>query len=195
MGLIVSDDQVRQLLRYVEILMKWNKVYNLTAITDVKEVLLYHILDGLTVIDYLQKAQSILDVGSGMGVPGVIIAISCPNKHVSVVDCSHKKAAFLQQVAIELKLHNLQVICRKIEDYTPERAYDLAISRAFSSSKLFIDKTKHLQIDTLMLMKSINVRNEMDHVLDYSHNLIELKLPSSNDKRYLLKIDVKCRKI
>ncbi|MDQ5921655.1 MAG: rRNA (guanine527-N7)-methyltransferase [Pseudomonadota bacterium] len=232
--LILDSYQVGQLKQYVDLLLKWNKTYSLTAISGKEQIIIYHLLDGLTIIEYINdiiaeislqstlptstKHINVIDVGSGMGVPGVIIAICCPETSVYVIDCSNKKTAFLQQVAIELGLKNLHVVCCKIEDYQPEDyledyntslssslnklesntlVYNLAVSRAFTNTSLFIEKTKHLNLDAIILMKSANVHQEIEAIKDkypHTYNLIEVKLLDNDDKRYLLKIDLTCNK-
>ena len=190
LGLTPDKDKINQLNQYAGLLLKWNKAYSLTTITELQKITIYHLLDGLTVVNYLQQADNILDVGSGMGVPGVIIAIWYPDKKISVIDCNHKKCAFLRQVAIELKLKNLSVICKKIEDHTPGSCYDLVISRAFSSGVIFIDKVKTLVNGSVLMMKSHKLKDEIGEIIDYKHEIFELKLPFSTDKRYLLKIEL-----
>ncbi len=190
LGLTPDETKIDKLLSYIELLKKWNKTYSLTSVTDLEQIIIYHLLDGLTTISYINEFNSIIDIGSGMGVPGVIIAIWCPDKKISLLDSNHKKTAFLKQVVIELGLSNIDVICSRVEDYNPIVPYDLAISRAFSSGKLFIDLAKHLVNGVLMLMKSIKIDNETDQILNYKYNIIELNLPFCVDKRYLLEIEV-----
>ncbi len=191
LGLVPEQDKIDLLLQYVRLLLKWNKTYSLTAITNFEQITTLHLLDGLTVIPYLSNAKSVVDVGSGMGVPGVIIAIWCPDVQVYALDSNHKKTAFLQQVAIELGLSNFKIICSKVENYIPDSLYDLAISRAFTSSRMFIDLTVHLlsKNGSWLLMKSQKVQSELDTVTQYRHSLIQLNLPGCLDKRYLLKIE------
>ena len=190
LGLVVGTDKIDLLLYYIKLLLKWNKVYSLTAITDFEQAITLHLLDGLTVIPHLGDARHIIDVGSGMGVPGIVIAICYPDIQVCALDSNHKKTAFLQQVAIELGLTNLQVICCKVEEYKPKHLYDLAISRAFSSSQMFINLTGHLLLDSgvWLLMKSKRVEAELDKISSYNYNLIPLRIPGCIDERYLLKI-------
>lgn len=136
LGLSLDAEQQNKLLRYIELLAQWNKVYNLTAVRDPAEMLTHHVLDSLAVIKPLRrhtKGQGIhvLDVGSGGGLPGVVMAICCPELQVSCVDAVAKKIAFIQQVAGALKLGNLRAQHARIESiHTP---HDLIVSRAFAS--------------------------------------------------------------
>ena len=136
LGLNLSDAQIGQLLDYLALIQKWTKVYNLTAVRDPDEMLTHHLLDSLAVIAPLQKQLTVekprlLDVGSGAGLPGIVIAICCPNITVHCVDTVAKKAAFIQQVAVTLKLPNLRGIHARVESLT--EPYDVVSSRAFAS--------------------------------------------------------------
>lgn len=185
---------IDKLLAYLKLLSKWNKVFSLTAITEIDRMITHHLLDGLTVINYIRSFKNIIDVGSGMGVPGIVIAICCPEIAVSVIDINHKKTTFLQQVAIELKLKNLQVFNLPVENFNPKIKFDLAISRAFADSILFIDLTRHLfeKHLTAIAMKSHGVIDEISRIAKLKniiYELIEVKIPNVNDERYLLKIE------
>jgi 16S rRNA (guanine527-N7)-methyltransferase len=151
LGLVLSEGQLGQLLDYLELIQKWTKVYNLTAVRDPAEMLTHHLLDSLAVISPLlqQLAQlrasgavaaeapvRLLDVGSGAGLPGAVIAICCPQVTVHCVDTVAKKAAFIQQVAVALKLSNLRGIHARVEKLT-ER-YEVVSSRAFASLVDFV---------------------------------------------------------
>ena len=136
----LSDAQVDQLLAYLDLIQKWTKVYNLTAVRDPAEMLTHHLLDSLAAINplrvqleslQLKSAARLLDVGSGAGLPGVVIAICCPALTVHCVDTVGKKAAFIQQVAASLKLPNLRGVHSRVEALTDK--YDVISSRAFAS--------------------------------------------------------------
>jgi 16S rRNA (guanine527-N7)-methyltransferase len=137
--LTLDDTQVGQLLDYLDLIAKWTQVYNLTAVRDPAEMLTHHLLDSLAVIGPLRRhlAQagmgraSLLDVGSGAGLPGVVIAICCPEVAVSCVDTVAKKAAFIKQAALALKLPNLTGIHARVE--TISQSFDVICSRAFAS--------------------------------------------------------------
>jgi 16S rRNA (guanine527-N7)-methyltransferase len=142
LGLDLSDTQIGQLLDYLALIQKWNKVYNLTAVRDPAEMLTHHLLDSLAVVRPLRQqlasrqpadGQSfrLLDVGSGAGLPGVVIAICCPDIAVSCVDTVAKKATFIQQAALALKLPNLKGLHARVENLDDH--YDVVSSRAFAS--------------------------------------------------------------
>jgi len=146
LGLDMSEERQKLLLDYVTLIQKWNKVYNLTAVRDPAEMLTHHLLDSLAVIAPLRRQLEsmglagqpvrLLDVGSGAGLPGVVIAICCPDITVHCVDTVAKKAAFIQQVAVSLKLPNLRGIHARVESLT--EPYDVVSSRAFASLVDFV---------------------------------------------------------
>ncbi len=141
LNLVLGDVQVGQLLDYLALIQKWTKVYNLTAVRNPEEMLTHHLLDSLAVIAPLRlQVQALptvdgeirlLDVGSGAGLPGVVIAICCPEFVAHCVDTVAKKAAFIQQVAVQLKLPNLRGIHARVESLTDQ--YQIISSRAFAS--------------------------------------------------------------
>ena len=142
LGLSLSDAQFEQLLGYLALIQKWNKVYNLTAVRDPQEMLTHHLLDSLTAIAPLVRhtkgeAAKVLDVGSGGGLPGIVLAICRPELDVSCVDTVGKKAAFIQQVAASLKLTNLRGIHARVE--TLAGPYDVICCRAFASLSDFVN--------------------------------------------------------
>jgi 16S rRNA (guanine527-N7)-methyltransferase len=147
LGLTLSDAEQAQLLGYMALIQKWNKVYNLTALRNPDEILTHHLLDSLSAIaplarelERMQKGfldgPTLLDVGSGGGLPGVVIAICCPHVKVTCVDAVSKKSAFVQQVAASLKLPNLKGVHARVENLTGP--FDVVCSRAFASLPDFV---------------------------------------------------------
>ena len=126
-----------KLLAYLELLHKWNRIYNLTAVREPSRMVSHHLLDCLAVLPHL-AGESLLDVGSGPGLPGIPIAIARPRLDVALIESSQKKSAFLQQARLELKLDNVRVICDRVEAWQPARPFDVVISRAFSDLSEFI---------------------------------------------------------
>ncbi|MFT4991077.1 MAG: 16S rRNA (guanine527-N7)-methyltransferase [Polaromonas sp.] len=144
LALDLSDSQIRQLLDYQDLIGKWTKVYNLTAVRDPAEMLTHHLLDSLAAVPPLQKhllsggllsregdGAKLLDVGSGAGLPGVVLAICCPALSVTCVDTVGKKAAFITQAALSLGLRNLKGLHARVE--TIAESFDVICSRAFAS--------------------------------------------------------------
>ena len=140
LGLVLADPQISQLLAYQELIAKWNQVYNLTAVRDPQEMLTHHLLDSLAVVrplrQHLAGRATLLDVGSGAGLPGVVLAITSPDLAVTCVDTVAKKAAFIQQAAVSLGLPHLKGLHARVE--TLSGPYDVISSRAFSSLPDFV---------------------------------------------------------
>jgi 16S rRNA (guanine527-N7)-methyltransferase len=145
LGFTLSDTQIAQLLGYHSLIQKWNKVYNLTAIRDPGEMLTHHLLDSLAIVAPLNRhivrqpsgaSVNMLDVGAGAGLPGVVVAICCPQVSVTCVDAVAKKMAFVQQAATELKLPNLKALHARVETLTDK--YDVITSRAFATLLDFV---------------------------------------------------------
>jgi 16S rRNA (guanine527-N7)-methyltransferase len=167
LGLSLSDEQVQRLLGYVALIQKWNKVYNLTALRDPADMLTHHLLDSLTAVAPLSRhtqGQSIkvLDVGSGGGLPGVVLAICMPELNVTCVDTVAKKAAFVQQVAVSLKLPNLRGVHARVESLTDP--YQVICSRAFASLPDFVTWSRSALAEggVWMAMKGKHPQGEID---------------------------------
>lgn len=165
LGLELSDTQLDQLLAYLALLQKWNKVYNLTAVRDPAQMLSHHLVDSLSVIAPLQRHGApgrLMDVGAGGGLPGVVIAICCPGTDVSCVDAVAKKATFIQQVAAELKLPNLHGVHSRVEQLKTE-PFGVITSRAFASLVDFTSLTRqHLAEGAIwMAMKGQHPADEI----------------------------------
>ena len=139
LGVALSDGGIETLARYLALLAKWNRTYNLTAIREPEKMITHHALDSLAVVPHLpvRAGLRVLDVGSGGGLPGIPIAIARPDAQVVLIDSSHKKATFLRQAAVELPLQNVEAVAARVEDYRPARPFDVVISRAFSDLATF----------------------------------------------------------
>ncbi len=137
LGMHVAPETQRQLLDYLNLLIKWNRIHNLTAVRESPQMVSGHLLDCLAVAPHL-KASTVLDVGSGAGLPGIPLALMWPQANVTLLDSNHKKAAFLRQAKIELGLKNTQVVCERVEIWQAAGAFDLVISRAFSDLAEFV---------------------------------------------------------
>lgn len=167
LGLSLSDGQIQHLLDYMALIQKWNKVYNLTALRDPADMLTHHLLDSLTAIAPLSRHTQgqpikVLDVGSGGGLPGVVLAICMPELSVTCVDTVAKKAAFVQQVAVSLKLPNLRGVHARVESLTDP--YQVISSRAFASLSDFVTWSRSAMAEggVWMAMKGKKPQNEMD---------------------------------
>lgn len=152
-----------RLAAYIGLLDKWNKVYNLTAIRDPQQMLHYHIVDSLAVEPLLPRVSAIADVGTGPGLPGIPLAIARPDTRVTLVESNHKKAAFLTQAKLELKLTNVEVVNERVEKFHPAEGFEVVISRAFSEMAQFVALARHLCIKggTMAAMKGLYPHEEL----------------------------------
>lgn len=145
LGLKLMDAQLKKFSDYISLLEKWNRVYNLTAITNPQQMLSHHLMDSLVVGQYLSTEQRrILDVGSGAGLPGIPLSILFPEKNFTLLDSNGKKTRFMKQTIIELELHNCAVMNQRLERFQTEQKYDVIISRAFSNISDFVNGARHL---------------------------------------------------
>ena len=143
MGLSLSGDQIEKNVSYLKLLLETNQEYNLTSITDTKEATIKHLLDSLSIYQLLE-GETIADIGSGGGTPGIPLAIAFPKKKFLLVESKQKKAAFLVGAVKQLKLKNVRVINKRAEEVTATRAPETIISRALGSLDYFIDVAGHL---------------------------------------------------
>ena len=146
LALPLPHEATERLLEYVVLLEKWNRTYNLTAIRDPLEMVSHHLLDSLAVLAHLPMPSqgTLVDVGSGAGLPGIALAIARPQWQVTLNDSNQKKAAFLRQAAIELQLANVQVHEGRVENWRPATRFDVVISRAFAEFAEFVSTCTHL---------------------------------------------------
>jgi len=189
LGVELSEGQHAQLLAYLALLIKWNKAYNLTAVRDPDEMVSRHLLDSLSVMPFIHSERW-LDVGSGGGMPGIPLAILHPDKQVTVLDSNGKKTRFLTQVKMELKLDNLQVIHKRVEEYQPAQPFTGIVSRAFSSMENFTNWTRHLGDEKTqwLAMKGLHPADELvalpaDFKVDSEQ---ALTVPGCQGQRHLL---------
>lgn len=192
-GLAVTCHARERLLAYVDLLVKWNATYNLTAIREPTQMVSHHLLDSLCVARYV-KIGRILDVGSGGGLPGIPLAIfaanGMPDLQVTVLDSNHKKAAFLRQAKMELKLDNLEVCGERVESWQPSTLFGQIVSRAFSDLCEFFHLTRHLATPdaTWLAMKGVHPHEEIAQLppqvrLETVHRL---QVPGLQAERHLV---------
>ncbi len=186
MGIKLNNTQTDKLLLYCTILLKWNKTYNLTSFNNIQKIISHHLLDSLSILPYI-KPTTLLDIGSGAGLPGIIIAVMSSNTTVSVLDASNKKCKFMQFIKTELAINNLSVLNIRTESLSHHCFMQIS-ARAFASIDKTIKLSKHLlcKQGCYLLMKGGNHRKE---IVSYASTTIyKLKVPLVSDNRYLLKI-------
>lgn len=195
LGLKLNSSQQDSLLVYVDLMKKWNKVFNLTAIEGSEHILSHHILDSLSVIPYMSGAR-VLDVGSGAGFPGIPLAIALPEWQFVLLDCNGKKTRFLLQSVLELGLENVEVVKSRLEEYLPTQSFDTVISRAFSSLSVLIRATTHVCAHKghILAMKGRYPEQELQELGDSARQVIDIyniKVPGLNAERHLVRLQAK----
>lgn len=192
LGLEVSQEQLLYFKTHLELLLKWNKTYNLSAIRQMDQMITHHTLDSLAVAPYLKEKETILDVGSGAGFPGLVLAIYYPNKKITLVDTVQKKTSFLTAVKNELQLNNVTVFHERVEKMDQKVLYDAIISRAFASIKDFMALSQHLLAEkgTFYAMKAAQFEEELEDIKSStkSYTVVPLKIPFLDASRTLITI-------
>ncbi|WP_416191482.1 16S rRNA (guanine(527)-N(7))-methyltransferase RsmG [Neisseria sp. CCUG12390] len=189
MGLDITAAQQAKLLEYVNLLKKWNKTYNLTALRDESLMISHHLLDSLTLLPYLDGAQTMLDVGSGGGQPGIPAAICRPDLQITLLDANTKKTSFLQQAVIELGLSNVRIVSGRVEAVQDFQA-DVITSRAFAELADFVNWTAQLLKDGgyWAAMKGVYPQEEIDRLPDFVQveKVEELYVPQLDAERHMV---------
>jgi 16S rRNA (guanine527-N7)-methyltransferase len=192
LGLVLPEGGEAKLLAYLALLDKWNRVYNLTAVREAERMVSHHVLDSLAAVGLFQ-GETVLDVGSGGGLPGIPLAIARPELKVTLIDSIAKKTAFLLQVKAELGLANLNVVTGRVEDFRPSTGFDIITSRAFSDLKAFVTLTHHLLNPggRWLAMKGLMPHEEIASLPDWArvsanHSLV---VPGLEASRHLIVLE------
>ncbi|MEA3118127.1 MAG: rRNA (guanine527-N7)-methyltransferase [Paraburkholderia sp.] len=198
LSIVLSDEQTNRLLDYLALLAKWNAVYNLTAIRDRRQMLIQHVLDSLAIAPHMatREGASILDVGSGGGLPGIVLAIALPERIVTLNDIVHKKTAFQAQVKAELKLANLSVVTGRVETLRPGvdvfGQFDAVVSRAFAELADFVTLSRHLVSErgSIWAMKGVRPDAEIERLPAGARaaQVIRLAVPLLDAERHLVEV-------
>lgn len=183
-------EQIDQLADYLELLNKWNKAYNLTAITAPAKMVAYHVLDSLSLLPYIPPQGHCLDVGTGAGLPGIPLAIMLPESRWVLLDSNGKKTRFVQQAIAQCKLKQVKVVQSRVEDYHADSSFDVIVSRAYSSLGNFMKTVEALwQADTrLITMKTALADAELAAIdtSQYQLQTLNLQIPGIAQKRSLV---------
>jgi len=193
MGLGVSPAQQDKLMDYLALMFKWNAVYNLTSLRDPMQMVTHHLLDSLAAVPAFVKAHNVLDVGSGGGLPGIVLAIVRPDMKVSMIDTVHKKTAFLTQVKAELSLTNVTVYTARVEQLQVSDKFDVITSRAFADLSDFVSWSCHLLADggRYIALKGVAPKDEQERLpAEWKVTGLEpLQVPKLGAERHLVYIE------
>jgi 16S rRNA (guanine527-N7)-methyltransferase len=193
MRLDVTAQQQAQLMDYLGLMFKWNAVYNLTSLRDPMQMVTHHLLDSLAAVPAFEGATNVLDVGSGGGLPGVVLAIVRPDMKVSMIDTVHKKTAFLTQVKAELNLANVTVYTARVEQLQMSDKFDVITSRAFADLSDFVNWSSHLLREggRYIALKGVAPQDEQQRLpQDWRVSKVEpLQVPRLGAERHLVFIE------
>lgn len=187
LNLSITEQAQKQLIDYLGLLIKWNQAYNLTAIRDPEIMVIKHLLDSLVVVPFLE-GERFLDVGTGPGLPGILLALAMPQQQFVLLDSNTKKIQFLLYCKGQLKLDNVQIIHSRIEDYQPEHCFDGIISRAFSRCDQFVALTQSFCCPSghIYAMKGLLHEDEWAQVKGMTVTLHRLQVPGLAEERHLV---------
>lgn len=193
MGLQVTPEQQGKLMAYLQLMHKWNAVYNLTSLRDPMQMVTHHLLDSLAAVPAFEGARNVLDVGAGGGLPGTVLAITRPDMKVAMIDTVHKKTAFLTQVKVELGLANVTVHTMKVQDLQVSDKFDVITSRAFADLSDFVNWSGHLLQDggKFIALKGVAPSEERER-LPLAWKVIDLQplqVPRLGAERHLVFIE------
>ena len=193
MRLEVSPAQQDKLMDYLALMFKWNAVYNLTSLRDPMQMVTHHLLDSLAAVPAFAGARNVLDVGSGGGLPGIVLAIVRPDMKVSMIDTVHKKTAFLTQVKAELGLANVTVYTARVEQLQVSDKFDVITSRAFADLSDFVNWSSHLLADggRYIALKGVAPKDEQERLpAEWKVDKVEpLDVPRLGAERHLVFIE------
>ncbi len=188
LGLVIKVDTQQRLLDYLHLMRKWNRAYNLTAIRELDDMVIKHLLDSLSILPFIDSAP-VLDVGTGAGLPGIPLALCMPDYPFVLLDSNSKKTRFLTQVKIELGIENIEVIHSRIEDYQPSYGFEIITCRAFAALNTILDRTQHLVTSTTRVMAMKGREGMPELAKGYSQRAIhKLQVPWLNEERHLVEI-------
>ena len=189
LGLTLDETQIQQLLDFISLLEKWNKAYNLTAIRKKDAMVSLHLLDSLAIVPYIE-GKSVVDIGTGAGLPGIPLAIYFPDIHFTLLDSNAKKTRFVQQALLELKLKNVSVCHHRVEDYHPGHYFDAVITRAFASLTDIVAWTGHLIDQQGILLAMKGQSSDIPELEAARTTLIPINVPGIDEERCLVKIQL-----
>jgi len=189
LNLFLSADKIEQLLDFIKLIEKWNKAYNLTAIRNREDMVRLHLLDSLTIVPFIE-GKSVIDIGTGAGLPGIPLAIYFPEIAFTLLDSNAKKTRFVQQAILELKLKNVSVCHNRVEQYHPEKSFDMVITRAFAGLSDIVELTAHLLSKDGVLLAMKGQTPDVPKLESAKTTLIPVNVPGIDAERCLVRIQL-----
>ena len=190
----LDNKQQDTLIKYIELLNKWNKAYNLTAVRKPEQMVVRHLLDSLSISPFIQ-GKKILDVGTGAGLPGIPLAILFPERDFTLLDSNSKKTRFVVQASSELELPNVDVVQSRVQEFQSADGFDTVITRAYSAIGNMVEQTAHLLLNDgiFLAMKGVNPTTEIEelatkYIVKENH---AIAVPGLEEERHLLEIKAK----
>jgi len=189
LNLAIDEDKISRLLSFIKLIEKWNKAYNLTAIRDREEMVRLHLLDSLAILPYIE-GERVIDIGTGAGLPGIPLAICLPETEFTLLDSNAKKTRFVQQAILELKLKNVAVCHQRVEQFHPEKKFNVVITRAFASLNQIVELTAHLlsKEGFLLAMKGQRPDAELEQI-SANKVVMPIAVPGIEAERCLVRIE------
>lgn len=189
----MKQSSVDRLMAYLDLMVRWNRAYNLTAVRDPREMVTRHLLDSLAIAGHLQ-GRHIIDVGTGPGLPGIPLAITDTDQSWTLLDSNGKKTRFLFQVKTQLQLQNVTIVEDRVENFRPDFPFDAVISRAFANLGKMVEVCRHLVAEDgrMYAMKGASVDEELAALPDDAElvSCHDLRVPGLNESRYLVELKV-----
>jgi 16S rRNA (guanine527-N7)-methyltransferase len=190
LGIRLTESSLTRLLDFISILLKWNRIYNLTAIRNPEDIVLRHILDSFSIVPYIKGAR-IIDVGTGAGFPGIPCALALPDHQFILLDSNGKKTRFLTYAVVSLGVSNVEVVQARVEKYAPSYCFNTVTARAFAPLENIIVQTRHLCCagGQILVMKGRYPAAELEEVTQNDVKVYKLDVPGLNEQRHLVCIE------
>ena len=193
LGLEIDDTARAKMKAHLDLVAKWNRVHNLTSVREPEQMVTLHLIDSLSIAPHLGAARRVADIGTGAGFPGVPLALASPQMRMTLVESSHKKCSFLEQVKAEVGIANIEVVCERVEQWKPAEPFDAVVSRAFAELADFVSQAAHLVRSggVLLAMKGVHPYEEIAR-LPASHRVrevAEMRVPGLDAKRHLVVLE------
>lgn len=190
LGIAYDKSQIESLLKFIKLIEKWNKAYNLTAVRNLEDMVRLHLLDSLAILPFI-RGHHVVDIGTGAGLPGIPLAIFLPSVKFLLIDSNSKKTRFVQQAVLELKLQNVTVLHSRVENFQPDSLFSTVIMRAFANLQNIMQLTKHLLDAQGILLAMKGQQPSPQEIKVFPCSIVQLDIPGVEAARCLIQIEGK----